>query len=323
MHEQPATGLERQVEAGAGGGQLVRARLEPQPGAAHAVVETGVGQQHAVLVDLRRSERAVLRTWCAPRLEQVGEVGEELDLDIGVPRLHIEIAQQQPLVAGAIPQEPGAAQVDEVVRQRLALPLRILRRDLQFRVGQVARQRRVVFAQRGRQQDRAHAAQAERQRRQVPGVQVVEAVGDARAEQDVAAMVEHPEQVAMLERMLAAFGDLRGSAHDIGVRHRLDRRGGWRCRCGGWGRAGVRMIQKAAPVFTLLPGLQRGNRDDDRRRVNRTGGNRPAWRTLLCRYGPKQRDIRGQGGPVLRRQAGLLPHTRAARFGQPGWRLDG
>ncbi len=130
--------------------------------------------------------------------EQVGEVGFEIELQRQGVRGAVVIADRQPLVHRALPQEPHAADVDQVVAQgSLAACVG------QVRIAEVAVERDVVVAQRGAQQDRPRIAQRQVEVREVAGVAVVDALRTARPGDRVAAVVEHRESIAVLQRARA------------------------------------------------------------------------------------------------------------------------
>ena len=107
---------DRLLGAEPGGG-----RLELQPGLAEPVVEAGIGERDGVGLDLRRVELAAAGALGAADLEDVGEVGGEVDLQAETAGLGVVVADRQPLEGARVPEEPGAADVDEVLGdQRLA-----------------------------------------------------------------------------------------------------------------------------------------------------------------------------------------------------------
>src|SRR5690606_36765650 len=86
---------------------------EAHPGRALEAVEALVGQNDVVAVDLGPMLRAALRTPGAPHLEQVRKIGDKVDLDGDAMWPVVEVADDEPLVARAVPQESRSAKVDD------------------------------------------------------------------------------------------------------------------------------------------------------------------------------------------------------------------
>ena len=165
-----------------------------------AVVEAGVGEGHGVVADLGRMLAAAARALGAADLEDVGEVGGEVDAQAEAALGDVVVGEREPLEGARVPEEAGAADVQQVLQHRAAA---LGVGDLG--VGQVADQDGVVVADRGAQQRRALAVDGEIKVREVAGVAVVDALGAARAGEGVAVVVEDREGVAVLQRARAAL----------------------------------------------------------------------------------------------------------------------
>ncbi len=199
----------RQVELREVAGDTGRGGLEVQAGLAQAVVEAGVGERHGIVADLGRVLAAAAGTHGAADLEDVGEVGGEVDADAEPALGGVVVRECQPLEGAGVPQEAGAADVQQVLQDRAA---EFGVGDLG--VGQVADQDRVVVADRRAQEHRAVAVDGQIEVRQVAGVAVVDALGAARAGEGVAVVVEDREGVAVLQRARAALLQRGGEGNE-------------------------------------------------------------------------------------------------------------
>ena len=95
--------------------------------------------------------------------------------------------------------------MDEIVRQfELALSV------VKVRIGEVAGQRRIVVPQDRAQEQRGVAVDRQRETGEMPRVLVIDALGAAGRRAHVAAAVEHPEPVAVLEHEPADVLQRRG-----------------------------------------------------------------------------------------------------------------
>ena len=102
----------RQIRA-----QPVRRRFEAQRCGSAPIIEPAICERDAVGADVRRLHRPASKPARAAHLEQVREIGRESDVDPDLSWPLVEIAHREPLVACAIPQKAGAAQMQEVVLQ--------------------------------------------------------------------------------------------------------------------------------------------------------------------------------------------------------------
>ena len=186
--------LELQLEHRAVAGEGLRRRLERQPGGALDVVEATVRQRDPIAGQGRRQQLAAALAAHAAHLEQVAEIRLEAQLEPHPAPGEGEVAHRQPRVAGAVGQEQRALHVDHALVEVGAAEVE------RGGVGAVGGQHDVVGAQGRRQQQRRHATDRQVQPRQIAGVLVVQPVRAARHRQDVAAMVEHAERVAVLQR---------------------------------------------------------------------------------------------------------------------------
>ena len=143
----------------------------------------------------------------AADLEQVGEVGVELEREPQALRALGVARHREELVAARLPQELGARDVEGVLGEReLAI-------DEDVRVGEVDVERHVVGLHRRGQHQRPVALEREAQAREEARV-VVEQAGRAVLDlHHVAELVEHGEAVAVLERAPARRGE-RDDARD-------------------------------------------------------------------------------------------------------------
>ena len=207
-------------------------RLELDAGLAQPVVEAGVGEGHRVVLDCRRVQGAAARALGAAHLEDVGEVGGEGDREGEAAGLGVVVADRHPLEGAGVPEEAGAADVDEIPGDQ---PNSVGVGDLG--VGEVADEHRVVVADGGAEQQRPVAVHRQVEVREVAGVAVKDALRAAGARQRVAVVVEDAEGVAVLHRPRPPLLQ-RGGDRDEELRERL------RDGCGdGGGRRGSDGVQ--------------------------------------------------------------------------------
>ena len=97
---------------GVPGRQPLRRRVERQPGPPGDPVEPGVPEDDHVRPDGRRQRATAAGPGRPPDLEDVRVVGLEVEPERDLDRVGAVVAQPQPLVAGGVPQEDPAGQVD-------------------------------------------------------------------------------------------------------------------------------------------------------------------------------------------------------------------
>ena len=215
--------LEFQVERRPSRRQHRRHRREAERGGALQPVQAAIGECHgAVRLGTRRQCAALLPAH-APHFEQIGEVGREPQVEADPVAGEGEVAHGKPAVAGAVPQEQRALHVDQ------ALILRRLAKVAAGRIGQVRGQQNVVRAERRTQQQRTQAADRQVQLREVARVLVVQSVDAAGFDQNVPAMVEYAEHVAVLQRAVTPLLQRGGRRDGIGLGQLGGRVGRWRC----------------------------------------------------------------------------------------------
>ena len=127
-------------------------------------------------------------------LEQIGKVGCESERQPHVQCGIAEISHQQPLIACAAPDEFCPVQVQLLAAQcDLAI-------DQQVRIAEVGAEDRVVILRHRTQQERACILEQQLELRQDAGIAMVETFRIAEFAANVAALIEHGERVAVLER---------------------------------------------------------------------------------------------------------------------------
>ena len=97
--------------------QPVGRRFETQGRGAAPIIKPAICERNAVGADVRRLHRPASKAPRAAHLEEVGEIRSESDIYPDLSRLLVEIAHRQPFVTCAVPQEAGAAQMQEVMLQ--------------------------------------------------------------------------------------------------------------------------------------------------------------------------------------------------------------
>ena len=138
--------------------------------------------------------RAAPAAAVAADLEQVGEIGGELEREAHAPALLGVARHGEQLVAAGLPQELRARHVEGVLRQDQAVAAE------DVRAGQVHVQRQVVGLHRGGKAQRAVALQGEVQAREVARVEVEQPRRAVLDLHHVAELVEHGEAVGVLQR---------------------------------------------------------------------------------------------------------------------------
>ncbi|MGY3647952.1 hypothetical protein ACVWW2_003243 [Bradyrhizobium sp. LM4.3] len=174
--------------------QLRRARVEMQACGALGVIKTAVVEQHVGRAQQPARANAATRTPLAANLEQIGEIIVEQQGQPEIGRAVAVVLHADALIGGAAPQEDRAHDVEQVLLQHeAALPVDI-------RIGEIDRQRRVVVAQVGSQQQRLEIVEHELKPRKVARVVMEQAVGPAGRGADVAMAVKHDKGIVVLER---------------------------------------------------------------------------------------------------------------------------
>ena len=184
-------------------GERERRRLKQQMGAALALVEPEIAQIDGAVADAAGLALAALLACHAADLEQVDEVGLEGQRQVHVDRLAAVVGQADVLVAGALPQQLGAEDVDRA----LADHYRAAARDVG--VHQLDDQQAVVFLHRRAEVERAHAVDQQLLVGQVARVLVVQPLLAGAEHLHVAETIEHHEGLVVLQRLRALFGARR------------------------------------------------------------------------------------------------------------------
>ena len=149
----------------------------------------------------------------AAHLEEIREVRREPIRQAQAQRAVAEISHDQALVAGAVPDELHAIQMNVFPPQDNLAVLE------QIRVTEVRREHCVVVLRHRGEQQRPFFLEKQVQLRQHARVAMIQALGVAGLAADVAAMIEHRESVAVLQRTGAAL-----------LKRRRDGDGKLRCR---------------------------------------------------------------------------------------------
>ncbi len=187
--------------------ERLRGRLKAYAGLAHDVVEPVIAQ-HRTVREQRPDDLATARAPMAADLEQIGEVGAEINLEDDALRTVSVGAYGQALVAGAVPQELGAVDVDQVLGQDEAVA------GVEIGIGHVGAEQHVVVADRRAEQQRPLAVDAHLELRQIAGIAVIESGSQPLDLGNVAVGVEDREGVAVLERA-RAFLERRARGRDV------------------------------------------------------------------------------------------------------------
>ena len=167
---------------------------EMQGGGAHDLVEAGVAELHLRLAAPLDGAPAPVRAIRAPDLEQVAVIGIEGDADAQPPPPGVVVAQANPVVAGALEQELGALEGDQLAGDR-GLVARI---EPDVGRGEIDAERPVVVLDRRGQHHRPLVLDGEGEARKVARVLEVEALRP-RIPADIAVAVEHGEGLAVFQ----------------------------------------------------------------------------------------------------------------------------
>ncbi len=183
---------------------------ERHDGLAQHLIQPEVGERQRVLLGFCGEARAALAPPQAADLEEVGEVGVEVEVDHQLDLGLVEVAHAQQFVE-PVGHEPGAAHVHGRLRQRAPV------RHARLEVGEL--HRGGVAALGGRREQHGLAAgDRELQPAEVPGVLMVEAEDGVLTAGHLPQRVGVEEEVAFLDR------EARGaaSAHHVAFRARGD-----------------------------------------------------------------------------------------------------
>ena len=171
-----------------------RRRLEVQPGRPRGAVQPAIVQRHVRgAIHLARGDTPA-RAALAANLEQIGEIIVEQQRQIETRRPVAVVAHADPLIRGSAPQEDRAHDVQHVLLQHDPVA------PIDVGIGEVDRQRRIVVAQIGAEQQRLHLVQHQFEPGEIAGVGIEQAVGPAGGRADIAVAVEHDEGIVVLER---------------------------------------------------------------------------------------------------------------------------
>ena len=217
---------------------------------------------------------------------------QQLDRTVAV------IAHGQALIRRAAPEKHRAPDMQQV----------FLQQDAAFReeigIGEIDRQKRVVVAQIGAEQQQLLAVHAQLEMRQEARILVEQPVGSARRGADIAVAVDDDERIAVLQR---ATGPRR-SARSRNIE-------------GGFGRAGLldrrrdrsRVSRHDAPVYLPVHSPIEG-----RKRLYAAGGGLLHYRLALLRFpvcGGRGLRLEGAGAPCCTRtmsvKSGRLARVKA------------
>ncbi|MNI08813.1 hypothetical protein D3C73_618620 [compost metagenome] len=154
-------------------------------------VQSGVAKGHAPPVQDRRVRLAVLGPGRAAHLEDVGEIGVELERQRQQDVLDAVVDHPHPFKQPPVPQEAAALQMQHARRGRAPAHGR------QGPVGRVAGEEDVVLGDARTQPRRPRAPDGQGEAGQQPGVVVEQAIG---AGFDVSPVVGDQEGVAVLQR---------------------------------------------------------------------------------------------------------------------------
>ena len=136
---------------------------------------------------------AAARTPGAAHLEQIGEIIVEQECQVDLCGPVAMVLDGDPLIGGAAPQEDGAHDVDQVLLQDDPVAV------VDVGIGEVDRQRGIVVAQVGAEQQRLGLVQHQFEPRQIARIGIEQSVGATGRSADVAMAVEHDESIVMLE----------------------------------------------------------------------------------------------------------------------------
>ena len=205
---EPQRPARRALGESAGGGRVA----EAQNASEHASVPATVGEGDAVVLHQRREVLTPRLPAPAPDLEDVGEVGAELELDPVVERRAQVAGEREPLDQ-SVAQRQLPPDVDDVARvPGVAAERQVVHREVDERA---VRARRLGRQQHGRAPGDAKPVAA-----QDPGVVLEEAKRAAAGGRDVAVLGHQEEQPIVLEDD-GVLGERLVGAGDRGVADRL------------------------------------------------------------------------------------------------------
>ena len=221
QRDRPAlAGGEIELELGAAlggvGREARRPRREREPRTARHAVERGVVEAHLVRALDACAHRAAARASVAADLEEIREIGGEVERQVQAA-LRLAVARhREKLVAGGLPQELGARDMERVLGEhQAAFGVE------EIRVRQVDIQHHVVGLHGRGEHHRPVPLEREAQAREKARV-VVEEAGRAVLDlEDVAELIEHGKARAVLERAPARGGERHHPRHE----HRRDELG--------------------------------------------------------------------------------------------------
>jgi hypothetical protein len=186
--------LQVDVELGAGRRKPGGRGLEAHTGGTRDTVQRAVDEGHLGRTAHIARHGAAPAAPVAAHLEQVGEVGGELQREMHAASLLGVAGHGEKLVAARLPQVLGARHVVGVLGEHQAIALE------DVRGGEVDIQGEVVGLHGRRQAQRAVALEREVQARQVARVEVEQSGRAVLGFHHVAELVEHREAVVVLQR---------------------------------------------------------------------------------------------------------------------------
>ncbi len=178
-----------------------RCRFASDDGASHDPVEPFVTQLGKVWP--RSSLELSTPSWpvATADFEHVLEVRGKLDAQTDLERCPREVADVDPLVTGAVPDELLAVDVQAAARENQLVV------DVDVGIGQIHAEHQIVAAHSRAEHQRLLAGQFESEPRKMAGARVVQALLVAGIRRDVSRLVEEAKRVVLLE-------------HDSPLRHR-------------------------------------------------------------------------------------------------------
>ena len=176
------------------------------------IVERNIGRAH----ELARTDAAA-RALFAAHLEQIGKVVVEQQRQVEARGLLAVVLHADALIGGAAPQEDRAHDVQHVLLQHDPAA------SINVGIGEIDRQRRIVVAHVGAEQQRLHFVQHQLEPGEIASVGVEQPIGPAGGCADIAMAVEHDKRVVMLERTARPRGRPRHRNVERRFRDRLDR----------------------------------------------------------------------------------------------------
>ena len=185
--------------------RVCRRRIEGHPGPPRHPVEAFVAEHQARLADLLVQLSPAPLPLGAAHLEDVGEVGVQVQPQIDLERVAAEARDPQSFVAHPFPEEGAAKDMQLAARQRERAA-----RLLEIGVRQIDREEIVLFLHRRAEQQRATPADPQLQPREEPGVVEVDPLLAEPHRLHVAMAIEHREHPAVLEHARPVVGARRG-----------------------------------------------------------------------------------------------------------------